>query len=159
MFRNCVSLLSVLHLEEEIELKLQTQFKFKPKAAEFIKVRLIYIFLKFIANISTRSLITQPRMMLFKDSSTIWIFKNQGKHSVFMKSNLSKENINVQDEFIVCVRSSFHSQFCRFKIMQDYYYEEHYRELYDNEKPLQLVLFWAQNGLMKRLYFLWILKP
>ena len=38
--------------------------------------------------------------------------------------------------------------------MQDYYYEEHYRELYDNEKPLQLVLFWAQNGLMKRLYFI-----
>ena len=47
MFRNCVSLLSVLHLEEEIELKLQTQFKFKPKAAEFIKVRLNYLrFLK-----------------------------------------------------------------------------------------------------------------
>ena len=42
MFRNCVSLLSVLHLEEEIELKLKTQFKFKPKAAEFIKVRLRY---------------------------------------------------------------------------------------------------------------------
>mgnify|MGYP001226662173 CR=1 FL=1 len=42
MFRNCVSLLSVLHLEEEIELKLKTQFQFKPKAAEFIKVILRY---------------------------------------------------------------------------------------------------------------------
>ena len=69
-----------------------------------------------------------------------------------MKSNLSKEDIFVQDELIVW--SSFNSQCFRFKIMQDYYYEEHYRELYDNEKPLQLVLFWAQNGLMKRLYFL-----
>ena len=38
----------------------------------------------------------------------------------------------------------------RFKLTQDYYYTEHYRELYDNEKPLQLILFWAQNGLLKR---------
>ena len=41
-FRNCVSLLSVLHLEDDIELKLRTQFQFKPKAAEFIKVRIIF---------------------------------------------------------------------------------------------------------------------
>ena len=40
--------------------------------------------------------------------------------------------------------------------MQGYYYEEHYRELYDNEKPLQLVLFWAKNGLMKRLYLIYL---
>ena len=71
-----------------------------------------------------------------------------------MKSNLSKENINVQDESVYesLLGLPFILNFCRFKIMQDYYYEEHYRELYDNEKPLQLVLFWAQNGLMKRLY-------
>ena len=43
--------------------------------------------------------------------------------------------------------------------MQGYYYEEHYRELYDNEKPLQLVLFWAKNGLMKRLSDLFKICP
>ena len=40
-----------------------------------------------IANILTRLLITQPLMMLFKDSSTKWIFKSLEKPSTFMKSN------------------------------------------------------------------------
>ena len=51
LFRNCVNLLSVLHLGEEgIELKLRSEFKFKPKAAEFIEVTdsLKKLFLKLI---------------------------------------------------------------------------------------------------------------
>ena len=38
----------------------------------------------------------------------------------------------------------------RFKTNHEDYYIEHYRRLFDNEKPLPLLLFWSQNGLFKK---------
>ena len=47
-FRNCVNLVSTMHLEDKTEVKLKTEFKFKPRSSGFIKVNIKYAIMRAI---------------------------------------------------------------------------------------------------------------